>query len=297
MHPASSHHVEKLTEGNYESWRMQMKSVLIFNDLWGYVDGSIERPTDGNGQTQWKIKDEKALALIILSVSKNELGHIRRMTTSKEAWEELIRVHSSQGPVKKAILYRQLYNSKKDERQTMMQYINDFQNKVNLLEDTGIEIPEELKTIMLLNGLPDTFENFCIAIESRDQISGIDFIKGKLIEEEARRSGDDDQHGGNSTNALVSRGTRENNARKYKGGRPPIKNYHGDKNTREGRPTTQRFDGKCFYCDKFGHRAVDCRKKKNGGKANQAQEEEEGSEATVALSALTSSTNNDEWVP
>jgi len=31
-----------------------------------------------------------------------------------------------------------------------MQYISDFQNKVNLLEDTGIEIPEELKTIMLL---------------------------------------------------------------------------------------------------------------------------------------------------
>lgn len=90
MHSASSQHVEKLTEGNYESWRMQMKSVLIFNDLWGYVDGAIGRPTDENGQTQWKIKDEKALALIILSVSKNELGHIRRMTTSKAAWDELL---------------------------------------------------------------------------------------------------------------------------------------------------------------------------------------------------------------
>jgi len=61
---------------------------------------------------------------------------------------------------------------------------------VNFLEDTGIEIPEELKTIMLLNGhwlLPDTFENFCIAIESRDQIPGVDFIKVKLLEEETRR--------------------------------------------------------------------------------------------------------------
>lgn len=81
MHPASSHHVEKLAEGNYESWRMQMKSVLIFNDMWGYVDGSIERPEDASAAVQWKIKDEKALALIILSVSKNELSHIRRMTT------------------------------------------------------------------------------------------------------------------------------------------------------------------------------------------------------------------------
>lgn len=296
MHSASSQHVEKLTGGNYESWRMQMKSVLIFNDLWGYVDGAIGRPTDENGQTQWKIKDEKALALIILSVSKNELGHIRRMTTSKAAWDELLRVHSSQGPVKKAILYRQLYNSKKNENQTMMQYINDFQSKVNLLEDTGIEIPEELKTIMLLNGLPETFENFCIAIESRDQIPGIDFIKGKLIEEEARRGSGDEKHGGDGTSALVSRGTYENANRKYKGGRPSTKNYHGDKNnfTRERKSTSQRFDGKCYNCDKFGHRAMDCRKKKrNDGKANQAQEEEK--ETTVALSALTSSTNADEW--
>ena len=198
-----------------------MKSVLIFNDLWGYVDGTIGRPTDVNGQTQWKIKDEKALALIILSVSKNELGHIRRMTTSKAAWDELFRVHSSQGPVKKAMLYRQLYNSKKNENQTMIQYINDFQNKVNLLEDTGIEISEELKTIMLLNGLSEAFENFCIAIESRDQIPGIDFIKGKLIEEEARRESADEKHGGggDDTSALVSRGTYENANRKYKGGR------------------------------------------------------------------------------
>jgi len=52
------------------------------------------------------------------------------------------------------------------EGQTMIQYIN-FQNKVNLLEDIGIEIPEKLKTIMLLDGLPDTFENF-ITIELRD---------------------------------------------------------------------------------------------------------------------------------
>jgi len=27
----------------------------------------------------------------------------------------------------------------------MMQYINEFQNKVNLLEDTGIEILEEIE--------------------------------------------------------------------------------------------------------------------------------------------------------
>jgi len=48
-----------------------------------------------------------------------------------------------------------------------------------------------------------------------------------------------------------------------------------------------------FYCDKFGHRAKDCRRKKNDGKANQTREEEK--EEIVALSAPNRSTNTDEW--
>lgn len=63
----------------------------------------------------------------------------------------------------------------------MSQYTNTFQEKVNLLEDAKIEIPPELQTIMLLSSLPEDYENFCVAIESRDQIPTVDFVKGKLI--------------------------------------------------------------------------------------------------------------------
>jgi len=38
--------IEKLKEDNYELWKIQMKSVLVFNDLWPYVDGtSVKKPT------------------------------------------------------------------------------------------------------------------------------------------------------------------------------------------------------------------------------------------------------------
>lgn len=40
---------------------------------------------------------------------------------------------------------------------------------------------------MLLNSLPSDYENFCVAIESRDEIPKFETLKIKLIEEEARR--------------------------------------------------------------------------------------------------------------
>lgn len=41
---------------------------------------------------------------------------------------------------------------------------------------------------MLLGSLPAEFENFSVAIESRDKIPTLENLKIKLIEEEARQS-------------------------------------------------------------------------------------------------------------
>jgi len=39
-----------------------------------------------------------------------------------------------------------------------------------MLADVGVVIPQELLSIMLLSCLPEEFENFRVAIESRDDI-------------------------------------------------------------------------------------------------------------------------------
>lgn len=119
--------IDKLVEDNYESWKLQMKSILICNDLWGYVSGTIIK-TEENA-VGWTLKDQKALALIILSVSRGQLNHVKKSETSLAAWEDLRRVYESKGPVRKATLYKQLYRMRKDSETTMNQYINIFTNK------------------------------------------------------------------------------------------------------------------------------------------------------------------------
>jgi len=80
-----AHNIDKLCDNNYEVWRMQMKSVLVYNDLWGYVAGTIVKPENAEVVVTWTTKDEKALALIVVGVSKTEIGNIRNQTMSKGA--------------------------------------------------------------------------------------------------------------------------------------------------------------------------------------------------------------------
>ncbi|KMQ83551.1 retrovirus-related pol polyprotein from transposon tnt 1-94, partial [Lasius niger] len=184
-----------------------MKSVLVYNDLWQYVDGTEVKPPE-NAQN-WIRKDSKALALINLSISHSQLNYVKKAETAKEAWDCLKGIFESKGPVRKATLYKQLLRMEKESNATITQHVNDFTSKAGQLEEAGIQIPDELLSIMLLNSLPDEYKNFSVAMESRDDIPTLEVLKAKLKEEEARqndrdaKTSDSDKKG----DALLARGS------------------------------------------------------------------------------------------
>lgn len=251
--------IEKLTDTNYESWKIQMRSVLVVNDLWGYVNNEITI-TEAN-QTEWKIKDRKALALIMLSTSQNQITHIKKAETSAEAWAELEKVHESKGPVRKAVLYKQLHRMKKSTGQSMTQYVHSFTRTAEQLEEVGIKVPDELLSVMLLSSLPTEYDNFCVAIESRDDVPDIESLKLKLIEQEARLKEQNLKHDDNNqTDAMLAKGRG---------------NPRGQKSTlkeRQIKPKNIKFQGSCYKCGKIGHRAIECRTNKARPTENNAED-------------------------
>jgi len=248
--------LEKLTEENFDSWKLQMKSVLVYNELWAYVNGT-KLPRNEDDQ-EWSMKNEKALALIVLSVSKGQLSHIKKPRTAKEAWDQLTTTYESRGLVKRATLYKQLYRTRKEPGMAMSKYISEFTTKAEQLEEAGITIPADLLSIMMLGSLPIEYENFRIAIESRDEIPNIEALKSKLIEEEARQN-DKVAQKDTRDNALVSKNKTSRNTEPWKKGK-----------INESKP--RKFEGKCFKCDKIGHRSRDCRTKSKGYAANKADD-------------------------
>lgn len=248
--------IEKLTESNYELWKIQIKSVLVFNELWQYVDGTEVKPLV-NAQ-EWIKKDSKALALINLSITHGQLNHVKKAMTSKGAWDGLKAIYESRGPVRKAALYKQLLRMEKKPNITMTQYVTEFTHKAEQLEEAGIEIPDELLAIMLLGSLPVEFENFCIAIESRDEIPTLENLKIKLMEEEARQIDRTTKTSENNDNndALLTKGRFERSKYSVK---PKDKN---------ARANTNKFIGKCYNCGKNGHMSRQCRSKPKRSESN-----------------------------
>lgn len=186
-----SHHayVEPLKRENYDTWRIHAKALLLKIGLWDYVSEKIKKPIcEGEDLDKYLEKDALALAELFLIISPSELKQVKNCTTSKEAWDVLESIYYSKGPARKATLLKELILRKMKDGDNIVDHLNKFMDIVDKLGEMDININKDLLSIMLLYSLPQSFENFRIAIESRDDLPDPDNLRVKIIEEaEARK--------------------------------------------------------------------------------------------------------------
>lgn len=220
-----------------------MKSVLVHSELWSYVSKGIVRPAESEADSlaAWILKDEKALATILLSVKTSQLMHVKQCTTSESAWKKLEEVHRPTGPSRKVTVFKQLVNLKMADQSTMNDHLNSFFGLSDQLSEIDIKLPDELLSIILLSSLPPSYENFVVAIESHDQLPKPNVLKNKLMEEHNRRGGDSAHQSGEV--AFFS---------KYK---KPQQQHQ-----QSARQNSSSFQvRKCYRCQRKGHIASECK--------------------------------------
>lgn len=244
-------HIEKLDENNYDSWSIQMKSVLIHGGHWKIVSGQLKSNSEGVNKDQWEAEDEKALASIFLGVKPTQLGYIRNCKTSYEAWQKLEKVHMPKGPLQKVSLYKRLVNLVMTE-ENLIQHLNEFAEVCEKLSENGITIQEELLVIILLSSLPPAYENFVIAMETRDELPNLSLLKQKLIEESKRRK--ENQQKPTVLQQQQAFVAKNNSNSKDN------KKYNNNKKSK----------GKCFICGIAGHFANKCEKRQKNNNFTQA---------------------------
>jgi len=159
---------EKLTAENYHSWKFNMKMYLIGKDLWEIVDGTNTLNDDATEKEKKDFKkgENRALAMICLSISTNLQIYVRSAETPKQAWDSLEK-HFQQKTLSKKIFYRRkLYASRMTSGQDMTEHVNHIKTLAEHLQAIDDEIAEKDLVIILISSLPDEYNHLITALET-----------------------------------------------------------------------------------------------------------------------------------
>ena len=239
---ANGTRIEKLDDSNYESWKMDVESLLIYDDLWEYTSGETLKPAEEKNASVWITKDRKARACIWLALSKSQKSHVMDAKTSKEVWDTLQKIHQPKGPARKIALFQQLLKFRKSSSSSMAEHVSDFTGMVGRLSEVGAKFEDDFLATVLLSSLPEELENFRVAVSSRDDMPKLADLKIKITEESDRKKEKEDPSASNEDAFFAKRKKTERR----------------ETNRDSKRPS--KFNGKCFKCGEYGHRAMDCEK-------------------------------------
>lgn len=222
-----------------------MEALLIKNDEWDYVNGTSVKPEPSASDSAsaariaaWIKRDSKAKSDIVLSIGSSELKQIKGCITLHAVWLKLESVYQSRGPARKATLLKQLMLHRMEDGGDVREHIGRFFDAVDKLKDMEVDV----LAIALLYSLPPSFDNFRMAIESRDNLPDPEALRIKIIEEhDARRN-----EQSSSSDAMFTN-------KKQQGKKNP------DRNKLKG-SRGKKTKAKCSTCHLFGHEKAQCRK-------------------------------------
>ena len=172
--------IERLHFGNYSIWKLRMKMILVERELW---DAVMDENLSSSDKTS-----SKALAVMISAVDDEQLIHLVDCSTAYSAWKKLESIHESNDSSTKIFLLRKLLTLRLLPGSTMQQYIDDIKSTRHKLLNSGLSLPDEIITSLILIGLPTDYENLVIALETLGDELSYDYVITRLLHEERRRS-------------------------------------------------------------------------------------------------------------
>lgn len=167
-----------------------MEALLVKKNLWDVTSGVETKPLgspNSKAVKSWTRKIAEAHSEIILHVEKSQYSHVRSQDAA-EIWENLEMMHRTRGLATRLSLCRHFWEMKKKPDQPMSSWIADVRSIIYRLEEIGVIVEAEDQILVLTMGLPRTFENFIVALDSTppDNLM-LDYVIGRLLNEESRQ--------------------------------------------------------------------------------------------------------------
>lgn len=134
----------------------------------------------------WNKADLKAMSSIELHLSDEVIYNIMEKTSAKDTWEKLEKLYMGKNLSNKVFLKDQLYGICMEEGNDIMEHIIVFNRCTNDLLQVEVEY-EEVKALLLLRSLPQSFKLFWAMLIFGKEILWLKEVVQDTIFQEKRR--------------------------------------------------------------------------------------------------------------
>ena len=256
--------IEKLNGSNWNTWKFQMKHLLMAKELWSLVDGSeiLASEATAAAAALFQSRLHKAFSTIVLAIDSAQLYLVTSCEQPKQAWDALKNHFERETLANKLLLKKQYFRSEMKEGTSVDQHLKHMKDIADKLAAIGAPIPEEDQVVTLLGSLPRSFATLVTAIEARMDGVSLDYVQQALIHEETKQlelSGELSGAGSALTGALKRNTSRD---------RPTC---YGCGNVGHIHRYCPNDSLTCFGCGDVGHIQRYCPRKRKWHKAKIAE--------------------------
>lgn len=222
----------------FRIWRHKLDFVLADKKLkYVFTDPIPDKEKDPFAHQKFLDDDSKAQGIILFRLDdSSRLYHYERHDSAKSLLDALTSASTQPSMTGRMILLRQYLGRKMFDEMPVREHVLNMRAMAKELELEGVKIPDEFQAVVLINSLPDSWED---AVER--MVVSIDSDAKELsledVEDKVRAIG----------------GWKE-----YRKASP--EDYDDDDDGARSAKSSRRgsFRGNCHGCGEFGHRKSNC---------------------------------------
>ncbi|KAL5774241.1 hypothetical protein ACOSP7_011798 [Xanthoceras sorbifolium] len=261
--------IEKFDGADFGFWKMQIEDYLYQKKLYQPLLG--KKPDDMK-EEDWNLLDRQALGVIRLTLSRNVAFNIVKEKTTAGLITALSNMYEKPSASNKVHLMRRLFNLRMAEGASVAQHLNEHNTITTQLSSVEIEFDEEVRALILLSSLPDSWNATVTAVSSSSGNNKLKFddVRDLVLSEEIRRR----ESGEASSSSALQTESRGRTSERS--------SYRSRSKSRRGKSRSGKKDFSCYNCGKKGHFKRDCRApKKDTGTQESANVTEEAGDAMI----------------
>ena len=274
---------EKFKGSEFKRWQMKMLFYLTTLNLAKCLKETAPSLKEGEtdktvvAAVQNWIHSDFLCRNYILNGLDNALYNVYTpFKTAKDLWESLEKKYKTEDAGLKKFVVGKFLDFKMNDNSTVISQVQQLQLILHEIEAEGMSLSESFQVAAMIEKLPSGWKDFKNYLKhKRKDMSLEDLIVRLRIEEDNRGS---EKRASQSVEAranVVELQPKNNKKRK-----------NASEGSKQGpkQKFVKKFKGKCFNCDKMGHKSQDCRsKKKDPKEANLVGGKDMGDQSLVCM--------------